>query len=330
MKLRRVKNLTLLISGVILIIGLILGIYMYNAALENRKSYTFTPPTARFGVWWWTVDNLENLSYLDFAKKNGITEIYLNQHHLSVVNPNGEFGPVGLSEVVEPTRNFIRNAKERGIDVFLLLSNTGSWLTQDDQARFHHIMLGFLSYQQLVEDDEQFLGIHFNIEPNQLVDDEGMRVWLKDGSYQEKLMQQLIDFAVMVTDRYGDYTTFDWATGFWWENFMVSYRSEYIPLHHAMILEANATHVMSFRNTAQEIVDVARGHLDFAKKMEREIFLGANIASTEGLEIDQFYHLGRAHLNAQLMLIPKVYEYEFLHLVIHEMSRWKHWTFERE
>lgn len=283
----------------------------------------------RFGVWWWSVDNLADLSYLDFAKEQGITEIYLNQHHLSVVNPNGIFGPIGTAEVVIPTKEFIEEASARGIAVYLLLSNTGSWLYEEYRQHFHHIMTGFLAYQQLVHEDARFAGLHFNVEPNQLEKDCGTRFWTEGYATQSRLMQQLIDFAVMATDEYGKFTTIDWATGFWWQNFTVDYRGEEMPLHQALILESDTTFVMSFRNTAEGMVEVARDHLDFAQEVGKDIFLGANIASTEGLEIDQFYHLGRAHLDEQLALIYSLHPYEHIHLVIHEISRWRHWQMER-
>lgn len=290
---------------------------------KNGQNENFTPVTDRLGVWWWQTDNLDDWSYLDFARDNGVTEIYLNQHHLSIVNPSGTFGPYGVETVVMPTQNFIQAASERGIDVYLLLSNTGTWLIDD--ARFHQIMKGFFAYQQLANDNQQFSGIHFNIEPNQMTMTDGSRYWDLGHEKQQELMQKLINFAVAATDKYGSYTTFDWATGFWWQNFYVNYRDTTIPLHHALIIEAQTTYVMSFRNTACRMVNVAQDHLEFANRIGQPIFLGANIISNSASENEQFYQLGRNYFHQQMQqLLACAAEHEF-HLVIHDITRWRHW-----
>lgn len=313
-----------IIKFVVVVTILLLGIQWPLNRYQSVEDLYFTPNTERLGVWWWGMDILEDLSYLDFASRSGVTEIYLNQHELSVVNPNGVFGPNGMYDVVEPTRSFIREANRRGIRVYLLLSNTGSWLFPEGENRFHQIMLGLLSYQELVDEDERFAGLHLNIEPNQLQNN-GYRYWDLGVAQQNELMQRLIDFAVMVTSTYGDFLTIDWATGFWWKNFYVEYRGGILPLHHAIISEANTTFVMSFRANAYDTIEIAAPHIDFAMYLGKPIFIGANIASSEGLEIDQYYHLGREYMYEELLRLPGYHPYDQLHVVIHEIVRWRHW-----
>ena len=297
----------------------------YATPSSDDDDVYFTPNTEQLGVWWWNRDKMTDLSYLDFAYRSGVTEIYFNQNELSIVNPNGTFGPNGMADVVEPTRAFIREAHDRGIQVYLLLSNTGTWLLEDHDTHFHQLMLGLRTYQKLVDEAERFAGLHLNIEPNQLRNEHHERYWDLGFEKQNDLMQRLMDFAVMVTQQYGDDVTVDWATGFWWQNFEVEYRGEIMPLHHALITEANRTFVMSFRTNAYDTVQVAKSHIDFAKSLEKPIFLGANIASTEGLKTDQYYHLGRLHMYQELLKIPHYANYDNLHLVVHEIVRWRHW-----
>ncbi|NMP59128.1 MULTISPECIES: hypothetical protein [Enterococcus] len=77
----------------------------FSVVVQADESF-FQPNTERVGVWWWDTSNLSlahSESYLDYAKNNGITEIYLNQTRLSEVNPSNTFGPSGTLNVVIPT-----------------------------------------------------------------------------------------------------------------------------------------------------------------------------------------------------------------------------------
>lgn len=120
-------------------------------------------------------------------------------------------------------------------------------------------MKGYLAYQNVAK-DAQFAGVHLNVEPNQLRDGAGDRYWDKGYDVQARMMQQLIDFAVGATDAYGDYTTFDWSTGMWWdrERYPVTYRGKETLLYRAIIEEANTTVVMSFRMTANAIAEASK------------------------------------------------------------------------
>jgi len=305
----------------------------------------FKPNTDRVGVWWWDTSNLSlahSESYLDYAKNNGITEIYLNQTRLSEVNPSNTFGPSGTLNVVIPTQNFIQAASDRGIKVYLLLSNHGTWL--DNPNRFHQLMKGYLAYQNVAK-DAQFAGVHLNVEPNQLRDGAGDRYWDKGYDVQARMMQQLIDFAVDATDAYGDYTTFDWSTGMWWdrERYPVTYRGKETLLYRAMIEEANTTVVMSFRTTANAIAEASKKHLAYARNVGKPIILSGSVFLS-GEEPDraanaQFIGFGRDYMHAELAKVPE-YALKWadeanggasekqldVHVAFHEMMSWRHWA----
>ncbi|MBO0461769.1 hypothetical protein JZO83_08395 [Enterococcus sp. DIV1298c] len=304
----------------------------------------FKPTTERVGVWWWDTSNLNlahSESYLDYAKNNGITEIYLNQTELHRVNPNNTFGPNGTIKAVIPTQNFIQAANDRDIDVYLLLSNDGTWLNNPN--RFHLLMKGYLAYQNVAK-DAQFAGVHLNVEPNQLRDSTGERYWDKGYDVQARMMQQLIDFAVDATNVYGDYTTFDWSTGMWWDRdrYPVTYRGKKTLLYRAMIEEANTTVVMSFRTTANAIAEASKNHLAYARNVGKPIILSGTVFLS-GEEPDkapnaQFVGFGRDYMHRELAKVPE-YALKWaddanggasdkhldVHIAFHEMMTWRHW-----
>ena len=290
-------------------------------------------------VWWRTVTTntltgvgveQSDVVLLDFAEQEGITEIYLNQNSLAEVNPYpGVFGPNGINTVVHPTRQFIREAYNRGIRVFLLLGNGGEWTIDPEESHFVRLMHGLLVYQehQYVEEYERFAGVQMNIEPHQ----QGASADEPFHANRNLWLQRKIDFVVWTTDTYGEYIDFDWIIPFWWrapETDIVNYRGEPTLAYRAIMQEASRISVMAFRDTATGMVHVARDILEYAKEIGIEVILMATVEYTGAEEANntQFLDHGRIEMNRQLGMLLDVVQNQIgnveISIAIHHVLPW--------
>ncbi|MDA9461024.1 hypothetical protein [Enterococcus mundtii] len=325
----------------------------FSTNVQADESF-FQPNTERVGVWWWDTSNLSlahSESYLDYAKNNGITEIYLNQTDLRKINKfTVNDDPDVMKDVIVPTQNFIRAAKVYGIDVYFLLSNDGTWLYEHRRNNFNNIMQGFTIYQEISQDEELFAGLHFNVEPNQLSDGAGGRYWDKGIPVQQELMQRLANFAIYVNDTYGknnegEGSVIMWSTGYWWDRdeYTVDYNNKEELLYRVIIEESDTTVVMSFRTSAYEMARFSRNHLAYARSVDKPIILSGTVILAGRLPHQsahaQFIAHGRERMHRELQNVPEaanlwsnrgntassLNELD-VHVAIHEMMTWRHWA----
>lgn len=288
-------------------------------------------------VWWRTItpDTLDGIgvsqcdeTLLDFAYKQGVTEIFLNQHVVSWANyPSGAFGVNGQRYGLNPTRAFIRMASERDIRVYMYLGNDGNWLAGG--GNFDAIIFGMISYQNQVEDDEKFAGLHFNIEPHQQ----------SDFHQNRNMWQQLkIDFVENVVDTYGKYFPIDWTIPFWWnrdegnpnqygQTDLVTHRNvPNIPLYRAIMHESNRIAVMAYRNTAENMTNISSEVLQYAKILDIPVILMGTIIYSGGGANNQFAEAGNAEMMYQLSRLQYVVNQNFGNIkiipAIHHIVTW--------
>ena len=102
------KLVIVLISILLTVIAVTVFVVMRNKK-DTQNSEEQEGESLAFGVWWWD-DELENEKYLNFAKQNGISEIYYCD-----------------SSFDENTKEFLSLAKTKKIDVYLLAGEK-EWL----------------------------------------------------------------------------------------------------------------------------------------------------------------------------------------------------------
>ena len=290
---------------------------------NNDNDIRFVPNTERAGVYWWDDRLINNFSYLDFAARNGITEIYLSVPNLMYARPDGTFSANAMNNIVNPIREFISRAYEKGISVYLLHGNSGSWIQNADQ--FHRRMNGLRVYQELVEPHERFAGVQLNVEPHQLAD------WhIRTGSYpnyvfphRPLITQQLADFADLAQTTYGHLIPISWATTFWWYRYPVTFRGQTRPLSEVLIYLSDTIFVMGFRDCAARMVSVSSQIIDAAQRIGRDVVLLASIFADN--DEAQFVEEGRRHMYEQLNLVRGIAGCSSVHVAIHHIVTWRHW-----
>ena len=256
-----------------------------------------------FGVWWWSAgDDEADLRYLDFADAQGITELYFAA---GVTRPDW---------CQDRTSAFIAEARTRGIAVYYL---TGDWSWIHDDAGLVERMEVFLAYQASACEMTRFAGVHLNVEPHQ------DPVWNADT--RNELLQRYMDLKVRTTDQFGP---MDWTIPFWYRDGaydLIVYRGEMMYFYRAAILEATRVFVLSYRNSAEAMYQIAQHHVAFAREMGRPIFLSALVEpgfENPGYDHVFFSSLGYAYMMGELVRLRELVDYAELGIAVHEVRGW--------
>lgn len=237
-----------------------------------------------FGVWWW--DNRLSDEYLDFASENGINEIYYY-----------------TSDFSQKNAQFIGRADGLGIKVYWLCGDY-QWI--DDINLFYQEMEKFENFQN--NNVVKFAGVHLDVEPHQHPQWDNSR---------EKLIEKYIDFVRQVTEKYDD-ICFDFDIPFWLED-EISYDGQTKEAYKFVFDYADRVFVMSYRDSAQNMADVAKEELLYAAEIDKTIFLSAETGEEE--DIVTYFEEGKSYLNSQLEQLRDIVKEDF-GIAIHHIKSW--------
>ncbi len=235
------------------------------------------------GVWWWN-DSLGE-EYLSFAKENGVTEIYYD------------------SDFDLDTEAFIKSANEKGINVYWLAGDY-RWF-EDRKSNLISQIEAYQAFQSQVQC--KFSGIHLDIEPHQSPNFETNR---------EETILNYLELVEFITSTYPN-ITFDFDIPFWLED-ELTFRGETKEAFKFVFDMASRVFVMSYRDTAEEILAVATEELEYAKERNKPIFLCVETGE-EDPNIT-FFEEGKEFLGGEL---EKIKNSKDVGISIHDIVRWK-------
>lgn len=237
------------------------------------------------GVWWW--DNRLDNSYLDFAKQNGVNEIY---YYTSTFD--------------EKNKNFIKLANENNIDVFWL---TGEYTWIDNKESFFDELNKYIEFQN--SSKYKFAGVHLDVEPHQ------------NPSFEENREEILINFVNFIYNTVNLYENinFDIDIPFWLDD-VITFNNETKETYKFLIDFADRTFIMSYRDNAQNIYNVAKEELDYANLNNKKIFLGVETGNEE--DIVTFKEEGKTFMYNELYKLNTMINSNF-GLSIHHIKTWK-------
>lgn len=253
--------------------------------LVNKESSNF------FGVWWWD-DELNSETYLDFAKNNNITEIYYCS-----------------SKFDETTASFIGKANSRKIDVYWL---AGEYQWLNDSTNLCSQIYNYIKYQE-DNSNYKFAGIHLDIEPHQNPD-------FKNNRYE--LIYKLIDLASNLKTTYPS-IKFDYDIPFWLHD-EITYNNQTKPAYEFMIDIANRVFVMSYRDTLEDILNISKEEISYAKQHSKQLFLCVETYSTEGDNVS-YMEEGNQKMLEDINNLKNQIPDNF-GIAIHHIKRWKELT----
>ncbi len=270
---------------VISIFVLALGIGVYFLIPKNKALTLKTDATV--GVWWW--DDKADDRYLEFAKNNGVDEIYYCDYSMD-----------------KDTSKFVEKAKQKGMKVFALWGEC-EWVL--DKSGFDRLMNKYEEYQQNYP-AAAFEGVHLDVEPHQLDEFDDDR---------PEIMKKYVEFVTLVVSE-NEGVKFDFDIPFWAHD-IVEVDGKTKPVYAHVIDNANRAFVMSYRDTAEQIVDIAKEELVYAKNNNKTIALGVEMTSNEGDKVS-FQEESKQVLYSEISKLDELVDIDYV-LSVHHIKTWE-------
>ena len=230
------------------------------------------------GVWWWRGEDAASDSVaaqrLDFLAKHGVDEIYFC---------------VDLRKYLKETRSFVKAAGAKGIRVALLAGDV-SWIRPGNRG-FAETLLAYRSYQRHAAPDEKFYALHLDVEPHQDAKLPDARKW-----------QLYADFVLRAAaDVHAAGEKIEWDIPFWLDDKRVAYGDrEDAPLLDVLTENSDCITLMSYRDSAEAMLDVSKTEVALAKKRNVRVVLGAETGETGEGSIVTYFEEGAAKMDSEL------------------------------
>ncbi len=250
---------------------------------KNENTIDVKPIT---GVWWW--DNRLDDSYLDFACKNGVTEIYYY-----------------ASSFTDKLGDFIGKANDKNVRVYWLCGKY-EWI--EDPDTLYGKIDEFLEFQS--ESEHKFSGIHFDIEPHQHPDFDSER---------DRLITAFAELAISIKVKYPNIST-AYDIPFWLHD-EITINGVIKPAYAFIIDNANSVTVMSYRDSAEAVYECAREETEYAVAVGKTLNLGVETSENED-DIVTFYEEGAEYMNDQISELRKILPKNF-GVAVHHIRTWR-------
>lgn len=236
------------------------------------------------GVWWW--DDSLDYSYLEFAHENGIDEIYYCD-----------------SSFDADTESFIQKSNALGINVYFLCGEY-QWIENRDS--FDSLISSYIEFQN--NHTYIFEGVHLDVEPHQHP---------QFAQRRTELIAEYINFILQTTSKYPN-IKFDADIPFWLDD-VITFAGQTKEAYKFLIDYCNRTFIMSYRDTAQGIYDVAKDELEYAKTVNKMLFLGVETGDEE--DVVTFAQENKKYMYDELKKLYNLVDYNY-GLSIHHIKSW--------
>lgn len=273
---------------------LVISPSLLSSCKKNNKhsSKNLTINFKDIGVWWWDT-TLDADSHLEFAKANGVTEIYYNDSNFD-----------------EKTAEFISKANALKIKVYYL---DGDYKWLETNGTLIEKISKYQDFQKQYP-SSNFAGVHLDIEPHQNPNFDTNRT---------SLIEKLIQTAKLLNTLYPS-ISFDYDIPFWLNDEIKDILSDTdnkIPAYKQIMSIANRTFVMSYRDTADEIFNISKEELEYSSKINKPIFLCVETKSDEGDNVS-FMEESKTEMVSELNKLKSLIS-ENVGISIHQIKTWK-------
>lgn len=257
------------------------------------------------GVWWWHgADAKDPKVYsprFDFLSKRGINEIFfcVDRH-------------TGFNDLVA----FVREANRRGMRVSWLGGDV-SWIFPGNLG-FDETFRLFAGYQKKAPADARFYALHLDVEPHQDGKLANERKW--------QLYADLVLRACACAHRQGE--KIEWDIPFWLDGIKVQsgYRAD-TPLLEVVMDHADGVTLMSYRNTAKQMLDVSKTEIELGADRPCRVLLGAETGKSEEGDFVSYYSSGAAVLKRELEKVRTALRTAHLRsgggVAVHHLGSWE-------
>lgn len=278
------KNIKLLIILLPIVIifcfGSIAGCFSNSLNLSIKNT---------LGVWWW--HKADANTYLDFAKENGVDEIYYCDYTLN-----------------EETANFVKKAKNKGMKVYALWGEK-EWIF--DKNGYDKLIEKYNTYQN-TNINYRLEGIHLDVEPQQYFNN------ATSENEKTEYLKRYVEFVDYATQNKNIKIDFDIA--FWFDN-IITYNNETKEAYKFVIDYANRVFVMSYRDSAEKIYNVGKDECEYAKTINKDIFLSVETKKIEETPQITFYEEGKHFMCDELKKLTE--QNKDIGISVHHIESWK-------
>ncbi|MFD3257002.1 hypothetical protein ACE3MQ_00120 [Paenibacillus lentus] len=233
-------------------------------------------------TWLWHTKLIETQTdeLLSFSATEGIHLIYLQ---------------ISTRVDLPHYKNFISKANALGIQVHAL-NGAPNWALESNRSQLTSFMNWIRSYQMTAEEDEQFTGVHVDIEPYLLSE------WKSDINNVIKQWQANVLYLVQESRNLGLPIAADLP--FWLDKYAAS--DSKMSLSSWMISKFDSVTLMTYRDSAKAVIDLAKQELQEAEALNKRIYTGVETKySSEGDHVT-FYEEGYDYLNGQLLQLDQL------------------------
>ncbi len=286
--------------------GLInLSLFVLCVVASCCSSFAGTAKGVSKGVWWWNGPDAANqsvaLKRLDFLSARGVSEVYFC---------------VDLRKFAKETRWFVKAANAKGMRVALLAGDV-SWIRPGSRG-FAETLAVYRAYQRRVAADERFYAVHFDVEPHQ-----------DSKLTDERKWQLYADFVLRAaSDVHAIGEKIEWDIPFWLDNIKVAYGDRVdAPLLEVVMDCSDCVTLMSYRDTSEAMLDVAKTELAMAASRNIRVVLGAETGETGEGSIVTYYEEGADKMDAELAKVCGALESANVPggtgIAIHHLGSWE-------
>ena len=248
----------------------------------------------------WMINNDET-GTLDFLVSKDVNKVYL------------QIDPDVPRSVYQ---SFNAKATEKGIDI-LALDGAPDWVAPKGDAKQSKLMEWLADYQQNSTNDQQFKGIHLDVEPYLYSG------WKTNQAKTVTSFQSLLVKAKNSADALG--LPLEADLPFWFDE--ISYKNAYGKgaLAEWVIAKTDGVTLMAYRDTAPMIIEIVKNEVAFAKKHGKPIIVGVETGYTDEGNQVSFYEEGEAYMSRQLTLVQNHYSgiASFGGIAVHHVDSWK-------
>lgn len=257
------------------------------------------------GVWWWNAEDGANsvraAKSLQFLSSHGVDEIYYC---------------ADLTKYCKETRAFVKAAGKRGMRV-ALLSGDVSWIYPGNRG-FAETLKTYLSYQKDAAPNERFYALHLDVEPHQDRKLSDERKW-----------QLYADFVLRAAaDVHAAKEKIEWDIPFWLDGIRVAFgERKDVSLLEVVMGASDCVALMSYRDTAEAILDISKQELSIAAKGGVRVVLGAETGATGEGDYVTFFEEGAKAMDAELAKVASQLESKSIPagagIAVHYLGSWE-------
>ncbi len=258
------------------------------------------------GVWWWRGEDVarpdEAARRMEFLGKHAVTEIYFCADLKRTRH--------------DDIRRFIKAAHGYGMRVACLNGDV-SWIRPGNRG-FAETFALYLAYQKAAAPDEKFYALHLDVEPHQDSKLSDARKW-----------QLYADFVLRAAaDVHAAGEKIEWDIPFWLDDKKVAYgEREDAPLLDVLTDNSDCIALMSYRDSAEAMLDVSKTEIGMAAKGKVRVVLGAETGETGEGSIVTFFEEGAAKMDAELAKVTAALEAAKVPsgagIAIHHLGSWE-------